>query len=168
MDTSEDNPTIGRVGSLHMHPSEPGAAMRGVTSMEVREGMGIKGNDRYYGRRSSSTGQPSVRQVSLIEREQIGRHARALELAEIAPGAVRANIETWDVDLVALVGQQVQMGDAVLQICEPRKPCAKMDAICQGLRALMESNRQGVLAQVIRSGRIAEGDPIRLARSNPG
>jgi MOSC domain-containing protein YiiM len=37
-----------------------------------------------------------------------------------------------------------------------------MDAICQGLRELMMNNRQGVLAQVIRSGKIQVGDRIRV------
>jgi len=35
-----------------------------------------------------------------------------------------------------------------------------MDAICQGLRDLMENDRQGVLAQVVKSGTIRVGDPI--------
>jgi MOSC domain-containing protein YiiM len=35
-----------------------------------------------------------------------------------------------------------------------------MDRICQGLRALMEHGRQGVLAQVVRGGLIQMGDPI--------
>jgi MOSC domain-containing protein YiiM len=43
---------------------------------------------------------------------------------------------------------------------EPRIPCEKMDRICQGLRALMENNRQGVLAQVVRTGIIRVGDTV--------
>jgi MOSC domain-containing protein YiiM len=35
-----------------------------------------------------------------------------------------------------------------------------MDAICQGLRERMLGHRQGVLAQVVRSGSIRVGDPI--------
>jgi len=34
----------------------------------------------------------------------------------------------------------------------------------QGLRDLMMDNRQGVLAQVIRSGRIKIGDRIKVAK----
>jgi len=64
-----------------------------------------------------------------------------------------------------LVGQRVEIGEAVLQIDQPRKPCHKMDALCQGLCALMENNRQGVLAVVIRSGTISVGDTIRLVKA---
>src|SRR5256885_7561570 len=49
---------------------------------------------RYFGRVSRNSGKPSRRQLSLIEREQIAEHAAPLGLETIAPGAVRANIET--------------------------------------------------------------------------
>ncbi len=98
-----------------------------------------------------------------MAREEIARHAQALGLAEIAPGAVRANIETEGVELVSLLGKRLRVGGAILLLYEARTPCAKMDAICHGLRSLMEGNRQGVLAQVIESGPIAQGDPIALA-----
>ncbi len=129
--------------------------------IQVIEDKGIVGNHRYFDRRNPSTGESSPRQVTLIEREQIGEHAVVLGLEKIAPGAVRANIETFGVDLVALVGQQIEIGEAILLVHQPRQPCAKMDAICQGLRALMQSNRQGVLAQVIRSGHIPRGASIK-------
>ena len=44
----------------------------------------------------------------------------------------------------------------------PRDPCAKMDAICQGLRARMMDQRQGVLAEVVRSGAVRVGDAILI------
>ena len=45
---------------------------------------------------------------------------------------------------------------------EPRLPCHQMDAIAPGLRKLMEEGRQGVMAEVIRSGVVRAGDVIRL------
>jgi MOSC domain-containing protein YiiM len=137
--------------------------MRQVPAFEVAAQMGIREDSRYYGRRSRSTGQPSLRHVTLMERERIAGHAENLGLSQIQPGAVRANIETEGLDLVPLMGKRLKVGSALLLIYEARKPCAKMDAICQGLRVLMENGRQGVLAQVIQSGRIAEGDSVMLA-----
>jgi MOSC domain-containing protein YiiM len=136
--------------------------MQDVTAFEVVAGLGIRRNPRYFGRSSRSTGQPGLRQVSLIAREQIIAHAHALKLDQIAPGAVRANIETEEVDLISLIGRRVQVGEAVLLFYEARTPCAKMDALCQGLRNLMENGRQGVLAQVVHGGQIRVGDPIIL------
>lgn len=39
-----------------------------------------------------------------------------------------------------------------------------MDAICQGGRSIMKNNRQGVLAEVVKSGAIGVGD-TSLCRS---
>jgi MOSC domain-containing protein YiiM len=152
----------GRVASLHLHPVEPGAPLTSVESIEVVIDKGIVGEPRYFGRTSRSTGKPRQRQVSLIEREQIAEHATALGLQTIAPGAVRSNIETLGIDLIALIGREVELGEAALFLYEARTPCAKMDAICTGLRAMMENNRQGVLAQVVRPGRIRVNDSIKL------
>jgi MOSC domain-containing protein YiiM len=157
---SENN--IGRVASLHLHPEKSGEPLRAVEQIEVVEQQGIRGNGRYFGRNSRSTGQPSKRQVTLIEREQISEHAAALGLETIAPGAVRSNLETLGVNLIELVGREVRVGEATLLFYEARTPCEKMDRLCEGLRERMENNQQGVLAQVIRGGIICVGDEITV------
>jgi hypothetical protein len=162
VNASAFNAGLGRVASLHLHPPKPGAPLAAAESIEVVADKGILGEPRYFGRISSHTVQPSLRQVSLIEREQIAAHAVALGVPSIPPGAVRANIETTGVNLIALIGRQVQIGGAILFLFEPRKPCAKMDAVCRGLREFMMDNRQGVLAQVVCSGKIRVGDCISL------
>jgi MOSC domain-containing protein YiiM len=154
--------TVGRVASLHLHPHEPGAVMQATQQIEVIEAKGILNEPRYFERKSRDTGQPSKRQITLMEREQISEHAATLGLEAIAPGAVRSNIETTGIDLVSLIGKEVEIGEAILLLYGARDPCAQMDAICQGLRELMVNNRQGVLAQVIRSGKIQVGDGIRV------
>jgi MOSC domain-containing protein YiiM len=150
-----------RVASLHLHPEKGGEPMRTVEQFEVVEQKGIFGNPRKFGAISRTTGQPSKRQVSLVEREQIAEHAVTLGLQTIVPGAVRSNIETHGIDLIALIGKEVQVGEAVLLFYDARTPCEKMDRICQGLRALMENQKQGVLAQVIRGGVIRVGDIVQ-------
>lgn len=152
----------GRVASLHLHPAEPGGPLQCVQAIDVVAGNGVRNDPRYFGRISRSTGQPSRRQVSLMEREQIAAHATTLGLESIPPGAVRANIETAGIDLVALVGREVRIGQAILLLYEPRLPCEKMDGVCAGLRELMKNNRQGVLAEVVRSGTIRVGDCIQV------
>jgi len=156
----------GRVASLHLHPPNPGAELQSVVTVDLVEAKGIQGDTRYFGRSSRTTGEPTRRQVTLMEREQISEHAIALGLLEISPGAVRSNVETTGIDLVALVGRELAIGEAVLFLAGPRDPCEKMDAICRGLRERMLNNRQGVLAEVRRSGTVRVGDPIRVL--NPG
>ena len=153
--------TIGRVASLHLHPDEGGEPLRPVESLELVEQKGIAGNKRYFNRKGRD-GQPTKRQVTLMEREQIAEHAAALGMETIEPGVVRSNIETEGIALVALIGKQVEVGTALLEFAAPRDPCAKMDAICQGLRELMLPQKQGVLARVIRSGTVRVGDAVRV------
>jgi MOSC domain-containing protein YiiM len=152
----------GRVVSLHLHPKEPGTPLQSVEAIDLVEAKGILGEPRYFGRVRPDDGAPNRRQVSLIEREQISEHAAALGLGSIGPGMVRSNIETMGIDLIALIGNEVENGDTVLFLYAPRDPCAKMDAICQGLRERMMNQRQGVMAEIRRSGRIRVGDEIRL------
>jgi len=151
----------GRVVSLHLHPKEPGALLQTVEEIELVEAKGILGEPRYFARANRETGQPNRRQLTLIEREQISEHAASLGLSSISPGAVRANIETVGINLIALIGCEVAIGEAVVSIYAPRDPCAKMDAVCQGLRELMMEKKQGVLAQILRSGRIRVGDALK-------
>jgi hypothetical protein len=151
---------IGRVASLHLHPAKSGAALTGVEEIKLVAGKGIQDEPRYFGKISRRTDKPSRRQVSLIEREQIAEHAAALGLPSIAPGRVRANIETEGIDLVQLIGKRVKIGDAILFFYEGRTPCRQMDAICTGLRALMENNRQGVMAEIVQSGTVRLRDTI--------
>src|SRR5438477_3939129 len=151
----------GRVASLHLHSREPEAPMLAVGQITLVEGKGIVEDVRYFDRKNRE-GKPRKRQVTLIEREQISEHAAVLGVPGIAPGKVRSNIETDGISLTDCIGKQLEIGEAVLLIYEPRTPCAQMDAVAPGLRELMKNNRQGVLAQVIRSGMVRVGDMIHV------
>ena len=122
-------------------------------SVVAEKGIEKNGEGRLFERGSK-------RQVSLIEREQLAEHENALGHPGFAPGDVRSNIETEGIDLISLKGKQIQIGEAVLLLYEARTPCWKMDELIVGLRARMEEERQGMLAQVISGGIIRAGDPI--------
>jgi MOSC domain-containing protein YiiM len=154
-------PPTGRVASLHLHPTAGGDPLISIDEVQLVATKGIEGDTRYFGRLSRQSGLPTRRQVTLMEREQIAEHAVAMGMGSIAAGLVRSNVETTAIDLVALVGQEIQIGEAVLFIHEPRDPCEKMDAICKGLRERMLNARQGVIAEVRRSGTVRVGDEIR-------
>ena len=155
--------TKGTIASLHIHPRTAGEPLIEVPEFNLVAEKGVVENKRYFGR--VNYGKPSKRQVTLIERETIDQHAAALG-ADFDPGAVRSNIETTGIDLTALIGQQVQIGEAILLFVEPRTPCHKMDALAPGLRALMENSRQGVIARVVKDGRIRRGDTLQPVASN--
>jgi MOSC domain-containing protein YiiM len=155
------NRNEGRVASLHVHSNEAEGSMLSVERITLIEGKGIVEDVRYFDRKDRN-GEPRKRQVTLIEREQISEHAAVLGLPAFAPGRVRSNIETDGISLIDCIGKQLQIGEAILLIYDPRTPCAQMDAIAPGLRELMKNSRQGVLAQVARSGVIRVGDVIAV------
>ncbi|MGZ8938693.1 MAG: MOSC domain-containing protein [Limisphaerales bacterium] len=163
---SSESPRAGRVVSLHIHPPQAGEPMLSMPELDLVAGQGILQNKRYFGRKSRN-GEPTKRQITLIEREQIAEHAAILGLESIAAGLVRSNIETEGIDLVPLCGQTVRIGTAVLLIGHPRDPCRKMDLIAPGLKDLMDEGKQGMLAQVITSGKIRVGDKIVVLPSTP-
>ena len=150
----------GTVASLHLHPEVAGEPLRSVGEVCAEAGQGIAGDARVFGR-TDRAGKITRRQVSLIAREEIERHAAALGVAGIPPGAVRSNIETSGIELLAFLGCEMEVGEAVLLFYEARTPCHKMDRIAPGLQALMSQGRQGVMAQIVRSGKIRVGDEIR-------
>jgi MOSC domain-containing protein YiiM len=150
----------GKINSLHLHPDVSGEALRSVAEVYAEAGLGLAGDTRVYGRKDRKGG-PSRRQVSLIAREQITLHMDELGLPEISPGAVRSNIETSGIDLMAFLGREVEVGEAVLLFYEARTPCWKMDLIAPGLQRLMSQGRQGVMAQIICSGWVRLGDAVK-------
>jgi len=155
------NLSEGRVASLHVHPGQADASMLSVEEITLVQGKGIAEDVRYFDRKGRD-GQPRKRQVTLIEREQIGEHAAVLGLTGIAPGKVRSNIETDGILLIDCIGKQLQIGEAILLIYDPRTPCTKMETVAPGLHELMKNSRQGVLAQVVHSGTVRVGDALQL------
>jgi MOSC domain-containing protein YiiM len=154
----------GRVASLHVHPERSGDPLITLSEFELVAGKGIREDIRYFNKKSKSTGQPTRRQVSLIEREQIQEHSHHFGIPLIQPGIVRSNIETTLISLQPLVGWEIQVGEAVVFLYEPRTPCHKMERIHPGLQQQMKNGKQGVLAQVVRSGTVRVGDEIRALR----
>ena len=136
-----------------------------VESAQLVADKGILGDLRYFERVSRKTGQPSKSHVSLVGREQINAHSKVLGVRPLPPGVVRSNIETEGIKLSSLIGRELQIGSTTLVVHSLREPCANMDKIQTGLRELMKDGRQGVLAQVVRSGTIRVGDVIHPSGS---
>lgn len=146
---------IGFAVSLHLHPAIAGEPLLSVEEFTVVVGKGIKSNGegRMFDRNN-------LRQVSLIEREQLAKHAESLGHPGFAPGEARSNIETKGLDLIKLIGRNIRIGEAELRIYQSRTPCHKMDLLAPGLRERMMDGQQGIMAEVVQSGIIRAGDYI--------
>jgi MOSC domain-containing protein YiiM len=85
---------------------------------------------------------------------------------DVAPGAFGENLTTEGVDVTgAVVGERWRIGDAELEVSQPRLPCAKL-GIRFGdgrmVRAFARASRPGAYLRIIGEGTIGAGDEIEL------
>jgi MOSC domain-containing protein YiiM len=93
------------------------------------------------------------RQVLLVDRE-------TLEAMDLQPGMIRENITTDGLNVNSLeIGQQLEIGEARLEISAVCTPCNQMEAIRPGLRKELWG-RRGMLCRVLEGGVIRRGDSI--------
>jgi MOSC domain-containing protein YiiM len=93
------------------------------------------------------------RQVLLVDRE-------TLEAMDLEPGMIRENITTDGLNVNSLeMGQQLQIGEARLEISAVCTPCDQMEAVRPGLRKELWG-RRGMLCRVLQGGVIRRGDSI--------
>jgi len=95
-------------------------------------------------------------------RDQIGNHNLLAQ-----PGAFGTNIA---VDGLAeddvLLGDRFRLGSALLEACQPRQPCAKIEHYfgCQGMVAkILQTGRCGWFFRVIEPGQAQAGDMLERA-----
>jgi MOSC domain-containing protein YiiM len=122
-----------------------------VTQAEARPGKGLTG-DRYSSRKG-------VREVTLIQWEDLARIAESLGQKSIDPSRLRRNIAISGIDLLSLAGP-FRLGGAVLEPTGPCDPCHKMNIALGpgGERAML--GRGGITARVISAGIIRIGDRL--------
>lgn len=156
----------GTVERLFTAP-EPEVEMTERSDVEAVAGSGLRG-DRYFSDIETGTfvkWKPDEKRhdgydLTLIEQEAVTAIEREAEI-ELAPGEHRRNIETRDIALNHLVGQQFRVGDAVCRgdrLCEP---CNHLQRITQDgvLQAL--THRGGLRADILEDGMIRPGDVIK-------
>jgi MOSC domain-containing protein YiiM len=99
---------------------------------------------------------PPMREVLFVSTDH-------LDSVGVEPGAIRENLTVAGTDVQEWpIGQRVRVGDeAVFEVTMVCDPCARMDALRDGLRAELEGKR-GMLAKIVESGEVAVGDPVEL------
>lgn len=85
-----------------------------------------------------------------------------LEAVDVPPGRVKENFTVRGADVMRWpVGQRLAIGEAEFEISLICDPCELMEEIRPGLQAELEG-RRGMLARVVKTGRVTRGDEIRL------
>lgn len=80
----------------------------------------------------------------------------------LSPGAAGENLTVEGLDVQHLEpGTLLKIGDVVLQLTQPRKPCYVLDAIDPRLKEVVVG-RFGYMAAVVRVGMLSPGMSVRV------
>jgi MOSC domain-containing protein YiiM len=107
-----------------------------------------------FGLEGCAHAQPGgTRQILLVDRE-------TLEAMDLQPGILRENITTDGLNVNSLpIGQQLRIGEALLEVTLVCTPCNQMERIRPGLRKELWG-RRGMLCRVLEGGIIRSSDAI--------
>lgn len=85
--------------------------------------------------------------------------------APLAPGTFGENLTIAGMRINdALIGEQFEVGDALLAVTQPRFPCWKLGhrmGDARYPRRFLEAGRAGMYLRVLREGSVAAGDQVR-------
>ena len=103
---------------------------------------------------------PWHRQVSLLAQESIDKMVAAG--LNVGPGDFAENITTSGIEVAALpIGTILDLGEALVEVTQIGKECHARCAIYyQAGDCVMP--REGIFVRVLRGGRVAPGDPVKV------
>lgn len=147
-----------------------------VPAITLLDGLGVEGDAhagvtvQHRSRVARDPAAPNLRQVHLVHAELHERlRARGFD---VTPGALGENVTTAGVPLLSLpVGARLHLGSgAVVELTGLRNPCRQLDGLAPGLMAAVIDRDAsggpvrlaGVMAVVIRGGRVVAGDPVEV------
>lgn len=154
MTPSDPAISSGRLRGIACRPTD-GDPMTELQECHVVAGRGIDRENRKAGKR----------EVTLLSNECWTDTCR--ELGRQLPWYTRrANFLIEGIDLEAMIGRTIAIGDVQVHIHGETKPCHIMDQARDGLRqALVPECRGGVFGQVLAGGVVRVDDPIAVVDS---
>jgi MOSC domain-containing protein YiiM len=135
--------------------SEPMVACDEVKAVA---GRGLEG-DRNFDAGGDATVHDPFEEITLIAAEGLER-ARVEHGLDLAPGEHRRNVVVEGLDLVALVGSTVRVGEAAVAVLADNPGCRHLQDLVGKpvLRALRRNG--GVRGQIVTGGVIRVGDAV--------
>jgi len=125
--------------------------------------------DRHLAGDHASPKAGGKRQITLIQQEHLAAVAGFLGLSgPVAPGRLRRNLVVSGLNLLALKGRQIQLGDeVVLDITGECHPCSRMEEELGpgGYNAMR--GHGGLTAHIAQGGRLRVGDAVRVLALPP-
>lgn len=109
-----------------------------------------------------SRGKPGKRQVTLMSLADWQAACNELGIERHWTDR-RANLLVDTLPLEQTIGQQINIGDAILEITGETDPCHRMENLHAGLfNALAKSWRGGVTCRVVAGGELSVGDEVQI------
>jgi cyclic pyranopterin phosphate synthase len=100
------------------------------------------------------------RQVSLLAQESIDKMTAAG--LDVGPGDFAENITTRGLEVAALpLNTTLELGEALVEVTQIGKECHSRCAIYEQAGDCVMP-REGIFVRVVRGGRVAPGDPVRV------
>lgn len=152
----ETLPQQGRVDWIGIRPARRADVVK-VEQADVDPLTGLHG-DRYAGR-------SGTRQVTLIQLEHLPVVAACLGLESLAPELLRRNIVVSGINLLAMKGKVIRIGDVELEITGACHPCSRMEEVLGpgGYNAMR--GHGGMTARILTGGTISSGDVVSYPAS---
>jgi len=86
---------------------------------------------------------------------------------DLVPGAFGENLTTQGIDVTgAVIGERWRIGDVLLEVAQPRLPCAKLGiAFGDGrfVKAFGQASRPGAYLRIVSEGSLGEGDQVEVS-----
>lgn len=156
------NTSVGFVRSIYIS-AEAGEPMLKVSRVLATVGKGLEG-DRYASKtgfwQTSVNAREVIRDVSFI-------NAVDIEDSGFSAAETRRNIIVQtEINLVTLIGKKFRVGEVLFMGVEECTPCKRPSVISGKPNfAQVFKNKGGLRAQVLKSGRICDGDSVILVDS---
>ena len=156
----------GRIDAIFLRPTRDAAALR-VDSVIAEVDRGLLG-DRSAERAAARPG-GGKRQVTLIQAEHLPLIGAWSGQSSLDPATLRRNLVVSGINLLALRSPfadqplRVCIGpEVVLVMTGPCDPCSKMEAALGPGGYNVMRGHGGLTARVVRGGRLALGDTVRV------
>jgi MOSC domain-containing protein YiiM len=101
------------------------------------------------------------RAVTLMQAEHLEAIGAYLGQGPVDPALLRRNIVVAGLNLAALKGRTIAIGDAVLHLTTICAPCSRMEEIFGTGGYSAVRGHGGWCAEVVQAGRVRLGDPVR-------
>ncbi|WP_299799827.1 MOSC domain-containing protein [uncultured Ruegeria sp.] len=139
----------GRVEWIGLRPG------RRAEMVAVEEGMistnGLEGDRGRAGKRA----------VTLIQQEHLAAIGSCLGQGPVSPDILRRNLVVSGINLAALKGREVQVGEVILRFTVICAPCSRMEeALGKGGYSAVRGHG-GWCAEMVRPGRVTLGDAVQ-------